>query len=267
MPVKTITHPITGKTFKLGRNIPIAKGPRLSLHNYLLQTLPTPPETVEYTTAASSALKQMYGNDILGDCVIAFLAHLEGVLTGNATGTPVIVPETEVISYYSAIGNYVPGDPSTDNGCDEQTALNYCQQNGLPMSNNRIYWMAVNGHRLQEVRTAMWLFENVMFGVSLPDAWITPFPSANGFVWGKAGAPDPNNGHCFGGFGYTPEYTQISTWGMVGNLSNGALEKYTTEGGGELYTILSLDMIQKATQKAPNGFDFSQLLADIQSIS
>jgi len=105
-----------------------------------------------------------------------------------------------------------------------------------------------------------------MFGISLPDAWINPFPSASGFVWGKAGAPDPNNGHCFAGVGYTPEFTQISTRGMIGNLSNGALEKYTTQGGGELYTVLSMDSIVKATQKAPNGFDFSQLMADIESI-
>lgn len=266
--MKTLIQTETGRTFKMGRNRPIARGPRFLLKNYIKSTLPTPPESVSYTPAAATALAQMYDNDTLGDCVIACMGHTEGVFTGNATGTSAILPNSEIISLYSAIGGYVPENPSTDNGCDEQTAWNYWQQNGLSKGANKIKaWLSVDATRLPEVRAAIWLFENVIFGVELPDAWVNPFPSASGFWWGKAGAPDPDNGHCFGAFGYVPNSLQISTWGMIGNITNGAMEKYAnTKGQGELYTVLSMDAINKATQKAPNGFDFDQLLADINSM-
>jgi hypothetical protein len=264
--VKTLTQPITGKTFKMGRRKPIARGLRLRLGNYLKQSLPTPPETVNYAPAAAQALSQMYDNDTLGDCVIACMGHIEGVLTGNTGGSPTILTEKQVIALYSAIGGYVPGNPATDNGCDEQTALDYWREPGLfgdTYEGIITAYMSVDGANMLEVRTALWLFENLVFGVALPDSWVNPMPSASGFWWGTGGAPDPNNGHCFAGVGYNPTGVQISTWGMVGNITHGAIKKYTTSGGGELYCVLSQDAIDKATAKAPNGFDFATLSADL----
>jgi len=255
--------------FKLGRNRPIARGPRFRLANYLKQSIPPPPDSVDYASAAAGPLSQMYDNDALGDCVIACMGHIEGVFTGNVINPPLILPDSEIIALYSAIGGYVPGDPSTDNGCDEQTALNYWQQNGLVSGRNKITaWMGVDGHNLTEVRTAIWLFENLMFGVDLPDSWVNPMPSASGFWWGTGGAPDPNNGHCFAAVGYTPGGVQISTWGMLGNITHGAIKKYTTtKGQGELYCVLSEDAISRATLKAPNGFDFDQLKRDLVAMA
>ncbi len=39
-------------------------------------------------------------------------------------------------------------------------------------------WMAVNAADPHEYRTALWLFENLYFGIELPDAWINPMPSS-----------------------------------------------------------------------------------------
>lgn len=266
-PIKSFTN-THNRHFKLGRRRPVAPCPRLHLRNYMLKSLPDPPTSINYGGLASSSLAQIYDNDTLGDCVIACMGHVEGILTGNANGgNPLILSNSEVISLYSAISGYVPGNPSTDNGCDPQTALNYWQQNGLSNGNNKIAaWIAVNGNNLPEMRTALWLFENLIFGIDLPDAWINPAPEYSGFWWSPSGSPDPANGHCFPAYGYVPDSLQISTWGLIGNLTNGAAKKYTTEQGGELYTVLSQDAIIKALQRAPNGFDFSQLLADIDSM-
>jgi len=255
--------------FKLGRKRPTVRGPRLSLKNYLLKSLPTPPAHVNYVPNATTALSEMYDNDTLGDCVIACMGHVEGVLTGNA-GAPggEILPNEQIISLYSSIGGYVPGDPSTDNGCDEQTALNWWQQNGLVSGRNKIAaWVVVDGANLQEVHTTLWLFENLIFGFELPDEWITPFPSQSGFTWKVAGPPNPENGHCVAGVGYDRTGVRISTWGMLGVIQAAAIAEYaTTPNQGELYTVLSQDAISRATLKAPNGFDFSQLQADIESL-
>lgn len=264
--LKLLTHPTTGQTFKMGRRRPVARGPRFSLKNYIQKSLPAPPAVCNYAPKATAALEQIYLNDTLGDCVIACMAHTEDVLTGNAGVTPTIYTPQQITKLYSEIGGYMPGNPSTDNGCDEQTALNYWQRTGNPLPRIQA-WMAVNGNEPLEVRTALWLFENLMFGVELPDAWVNPMPSASGFTWGAAGPPDPDNGHCFLGCGYSPSEVIISTWGMTGYIENAAIEKYaTTEGQGELYAVISTTAIAKATQKAPNGFDWSQLLADFDSM-
>jgi hypothetical protein len=92
-------------------------------------------------------------------------------------------------------------------------------------------------------------------------------PTKAGFTWDAAGPPNPANGHCVVGVGYSNKGVKICTWGMLGTLTDRAVEKYaTTAGSGELYTVISQDAINKATQKAPAGFDWSQLIADFDSM-
>ena len=209
----------------------------------------------------------MYLNDTLGDCVIAGIGHVVGVLTGGA-GKQFIYTKDQIVKLYSAIGGYVPGHKNTDNGCDEQTALNYWQHKGAPAGSHQIAgWISVNGTDPVEYRTALWLFENLYFGLELPDKWVAPEPTASGFSWDVAGPPNPDNGHCIVGIGYTAKGVKISTWGLQGWLTDAAIAKYaTTTGAGELYTVLSQDAINKASAKAPSGFDWSQLVADFDSM-
>jgi hypothetical protein len=266
MPVKTITNS-KGNTLKLGRNRPIATGPRFSLKNYLMRTIAPPPTTCDYSPRAESALSPVYMNDSLGDCVIAGMAHLVGQFTGNSEAKPFIFTDDQIISLYSAIGGYVPGQPSTDNGCDEVTALNYWVRKGALPQNKIVSWMAVNPSDSQEYRTAMYLFENLFFGIELPDAWINPFPSSPGFKWDVSGDSDPNNGHCVVGTGYTTEGVLIDTWGMIGTLTDAAIAKYCAESdGGDLYVVLSYETINRAKQRASNGLNWSQLNHDFSSL-
>lgn len=270
MAKRSVHHDQIGHGFRLGRNRPVARCPRLSLGNYLMRGLPAPPASVDYSPKAAKALSQMYLNNQLGDCVIAGMAHLVGVFTGNAGGPAAVYNSNEIIKLYSAIGGYVPGHPNTDHGCDEQTALNYWQQHGAPTpsgSHEIAGWISVNGADKSEYRTALWLFENLYFGIELPNAWINPFPGAPGFTWNVAGPPIPTNGHCVVGVGYSPKGVTICTWGILGLMTDAAIAKYaTTVGSGELYTVVSHDALEKATQKAPAGFDWSQLVADFDSM-
>jgi hypothetical protein len=268
MTVKTIKHPNSKLTFRLGRKRPVARCPRFSLHNYLMRGLPAPPATADYSKPAAAALANVYCNDTLGDCVIAGIGHVVGVLTAGATGSPFVYTNDQIIQLYSAIGGYVPGQPSTDQGCDEQTALNYWENNGAPAGSHRIAgWLSVNAADPTEYRAALWLFENLYFGLELPDAWINPMPAESGFTWNAAGPADPNNGHCVVGIGYTAQGVTIDTWGMTGTLTDKAIAKYGTQDShGEVYTVVSQDAISQASQKAPNGFDWSQLIADFDSM-
>jgi hypothetical protein len=119
MPIKMIHNSAPKRTFKPGRKRPLARCPRLNLNNYLTRRLPAPPTACDYTKSAAAALDEGYDNDTLGDCVIDGMAD-------NRSSTP----KSEIIALYSAIGGYVPGETSTDQGCDEQTAELLGKQRG-----------------------------------------------------------------------------------------------------------------------------------------
>jgi len=254
--------------FRLGRNRPPVGKRKMHFRDYRTGVpLPVPPATCSYAPKAAGALKQMYLNDELGDCVIAGIAHLQGVFTGNAGAAPEQFTRDQIIALYSAIGGYIPGHDDTDNGCDERSALSYWQTNGAPFGQNQISgWLSVDGTNSHQVRQALYLFENLVFGIELPDKWINPAPSAPGFVWDVAGPADPDNGHCFVGVGYDQTGVQISTWGMLGKMTDQAIAAYASaSGSGELYVVLTPAIIAKATQKSPAGFEFAQLAADFEN--
>jgi len=278
MPVKTLTHPTTGRTVKLGRNRPEIRIEALALRDYMDMAVLPPAPDCDYSTAASLALGEMYGNDVLGDCVIACAGHLFGVLNENAGAGKALFSPTEIVEEYGVCG-YVPGDESTDNGCFVQDVLEAIQTAGMKGHHNptghekikRVHhisgWLAVDGTNKEEVRQAIHLGENLIFGIELPDRWITPFPSENGFVWDVAGHPDPENGHCVIGCGSTSAGVTIGTWGLVGLMTYAAIARYTAESvGGELYVAFSPESLIRAQQKTPAGIDWETLLSDIAAL-
>jgi len=265
MTVKILKHPSTGRIVRLGRRRPIARGPRLKLARYMPAIMPTIPANTNYRGNAAAFLAQILANDRLGDCTAAGAFHIDGLLLGNA-GQPITFTEDDAVKFYSATTGYVPGDPSTDRGGDEVTVLNYWRQYGLVGNDHKISaWVSVDAANEQQVRLAMYLFENLYFGVELPDAWVNPFPSGNGFTWDVAGDPDPENGHSFVGIDLEEGGILIDTWGMIGTMTQAAIGRYasSSDGSGELYAVLSQDAINRATAKSPTGFDFAQLQADI----
>jgi len=248
---------------KLGRQPRKPGGIRLHFSDFVSHAaMPSIPSSCDYSPKAASVLSDIYGNDALGDCVVAAGEHLEGVATGNATGTPFHATLPQIISAYSAIGGYVPGDPSTDNGCNEQDAFRYWQTHGFANGTKLLGAISLNARSLRDVQAACYLFENVFFGIAMPDAWITPFPSGSGFVWGVAGRPDPNNGHAPLGVGFDAGGVKIDTWGLLGTITWEAIAKYCgPSAGGELYSLLTPDLLAKGAAKAPNGVAWGDLIA------
>jgi hypothetical protein len=274
MTVKSIQSPFHGRPVKFGRKRPVALNRyALRLQSYVTQKLPLPPPRCDYSTAARPSLSNIYLNDLLGDCVIAGGAHVRGVTSGGA-GNLVLFTKEEIIRMYSAIGGYDPrapllpdGSNPTDQGCDEHTALEYWVKYGFTDSVKLAGWLAVDATNEVEVRTAIYLFENVFFGVELPEQWVKPFPEGPGFLWDIAGNPVPENGHCFIATGFDERGPAIDTWGMAGSISWKAVARYAVPSqGGALYALLSPDMIARARAKAPNGFNWAQLIADFDAL-
>jgi len=259
-----------GRTVKFGRLPEVASGPHFRFKRYKLVGMPDEPATCDYTQGASisAALADIYGNDSLGDCVIAALYHLLALWTGNATGTAFHATLQQIIAMYSAVGGYVPGDPSTDGGCDMTVAMNYICANGYANGDKPLGWIRIDGTNAKELRQAIWLFEGCDFAIGLPDAYVAGMQSmSNGFTWGVNGAANQNNGHSFMGAGYDSTGVTIDTWGMLGKFTFEAIAAYATQtNGGEIDILLSADMIAKAVAKAPNGFDWQALIADFNEM-
>lgn len=265
--MKEVFAPHLNRNVKFGRVRPKVRPQTLKLANYLRLSLPVAPTSSDYSPAALAALRDIMGNDTLGDCVIACGGHVTGVETGNA-GDLYHATLNEIVEQYSEIAGYVPGNPATDNGTNITDALNYWTKTGMVNGVKLLGYVSVDATNQAEVESAMWLFENLVFGIELPDAWVTPFPSGDGFVWGT-GTADPNNGHCVAGYGHDSTGIKIDSWGLFGTITYAAIKELCVSGkggGGELYALLTPDQLTKGQTKAPNGVDWSSLIADFDSL-
>lgn len=268
--MRTFTHPVTQKTFVVGsrkRPDPLKLLRSLHMDRYMVGiAAPVPPARTYYSRAAASSLSNIFGNDVEGCCTISAVSHDEGIFTANSGG-PIFIPTLDQVNVMYSRCEGPPGFPAADNGCDEITVLDDYKTNGLA-GHKCQNWMRVDATNVKQCMIALWLFENLYLTLELPDAYVNPFPSSNGFVWNVAGDPDPANGHAIIACDYNfsvPKYPkfEIATWGMTGYMTPGATMKYCTpQAGGGCYTILSQESINKAKNRAPNGLNFAQLEAD-----
>jgi hypothetical protein len=219
----------------------------------------TLPKSTSYATLAAPALATMLANDSLGNCVIASGLHVRGVTSFNS-GAGIVFTDAQAIADYSAIAGYVVGDESTDNGTDEVTALEYWRATGFPDGVRLLDYISVDATNFTDVCEAIYLFENGIPCMELPDFWTQNLPSASGFTWSVAGAPDPQNGHSTAVVDFTPDGVILSTWGMTGLLTADALAYYANPAnGGSFNVVLTPDVVSKISQKSPIGFDVAQL--------
>lgn len=291
--VVTYTDSVTGKTLKLGRREPTPGTVKpQSKAGGIFAPLPSglpgpPPATLDYTPAAIPFLYDPMDNLTLGDCVPAAIIHAGGTFIANqsqpATGIP--FDDGSALALYEKACGYVYGNPATDTGCYPDVAIQYVVDHGLPTprpynndpnaqlwtgAHKFVGYTSIDPTNQLEVETSVWLFENVFVGFDLPDAWMDPPPSGNGFVWDVAGLPDLL-GHEVPILGYNSQGVIIDTWGYIGTITWAALAYYGVpepwifdpqfDTAPEVYTVYSPDVVSPTTGKAPNGFTAAQLKA------
>jgi hypothetical protein len=259
-------HPVTGKPLHFGRNRP-APRPKRMMSKYLTSgaALPTAPSVVDYFTGVSG-LSDVLANDELGDCTSAGALHLTESIT-SAAGSPVVFTRNDAVGFYSLSTGYVPGDSTTDQGGDEVTILNTWRAKGLDGNGAHAIagWIDVDPTNVPLMRSIIWLFGGLYFGLELPDAWMASPPTGDGFIWTPA-EPNPDQGHCVVGLGANDEGVQIDTWGLIGTITWDAIASLcVAAAGGTLYAVITKDCLAKATQLAPSGVDWACLVAEFNS--
>ena len=249
-----------------------------SLRGYV-RTLPPAPD-FDNTTDCQTALSMILANGPdpsappqvavqgLGDCTSAGPGHIIDSITAGA-GAPVVITAQQAITFYSLSTGYVLGQPSTDQGGDEVTVCQTWQQKGYDGRGTHAIagWAALSDDDLADpafIKSCAWLFP-MMFGLELADPWLNI--AGDGFVWDVGSLPDPNDGHCVVGLGGNAQGLKIDSWGFLGTITYAAIKQFcSSDAGGNLFAILSPEVVNKAKKLAPNGFDYDQLLADLQGL-
>jgi hypothetical protein len=199
----------------------------------------------------------MMKNDELGDCVIAGYAHqVMNWRAVAAAGSHVTITDDEVIAAYSAVGGYVPGDSSTDNGCNMLDALHYWLRTGIQGHKPQTF-ATIDVQNLDQVKAAIYLFGGLYIGFQVPQFIMDT----------KLWAPQQDNaqiigGHCVDLFGYGRSGAAVCTWGEVDyHMTWDFFLQYVDEA----YALVSTDWI-KASGLSPTGLDLDGMLKDLNSI-
>ena len=241
---------------KLGRKAIKTDSRTLALGNYLKPSLPPPPPAKDWTCGVTDW--GMMGNDKLGDCTIAGVAHAVQVWS-VCTGNEITVADDIVLSFYEKWDGYNPADPNTDNGGIELDVLNSWRKEGFD-GHPLLAFADPKFSNLVEIRQSITLFGGVYIGLALPvtaqtqDVWdVVPNSGANGKKrsWG---------GHCV----FVPKYDEKSftciTCGGLKTMTVAFWKKYCDEA----HTLLGQNWL---TEKgAPSGFAEADLQADLHSI-
>lgn len=222
--------------------------------------LPSPPSSFDFTGPALGALRDVLANNRLGDCTCAAVCHIEDAISASG-GAPVVLGEADAVKLYELACGYNPSDPSTDQGGDEYSVLSFWKDRGIDgQGAHKIAgFVAIDPHDADLVKACAYLFENLYFGSSLPDAWLS---TPNGGTW-DVGPTDDKNGHAFCAVGGSPVGIVVDTWGEFITITWAAIDQCVDE----LYCVLTPEIVNRAQQKAPSGLDWDSLVEEFDALA
>lgn len=194
------------RTVKLGRKSVTHDPKKRMLATSFLETLPPPPDSVDNTNGITEW--GMDGNDTLGDCTMAGLDHHHQVVTLNA-GNRISATTSEVVDAYSEYCGYVVGNPSTDQGGNENDILTQVMAGSGVFGGKLLGTVSPDPKNIDHVKKAIALFRAVYMGCEIPRN------IQNQNVW-TAVENDGGieGGHCMINASYTPTFVPFITWGM-----------------------------------------------------
>jgi hypothetical protein len=244
-------------TYRFGKHPPKIDYRTLRFKTYLTSKIAPPPATYDVLTTRvypnlktsdPTKLFPMDGNDTLGDCTIAALAHAETVYHA-LLGTRKLMSKKSVIKLYLHLSGGV------DSGLNELDVLNYWRQN--PVAGNKIFnYVSIDPKNHTHVQQAIELFGGVYLGFQVQQNCIEQFNARQPWTPG----PLTNDGHAVYAVAYDQNQLTVLTWGNVQQ----ATWEWWDECVDEAYAILPAEAAKEGF--AP-GFNFAQLQSDISDVA
>lgn len=195
----------------------------------------------------ASALFPMDGNDKLGDCTIAALAHAETVYCAR-------VSQKKIMSTAEVEKVYMHLTGGVDSGLNELDVLNYWRQNKVS-GNEIITFVKIDPKNHVHIQQAIQLFGGVYLGFQVQENCIQDFDKRK--IWQPAKLT--RDGHAVFAVAYDAKTVTVLTWG---NTQQGSWA-WWDECVDEAYAILP----PQAKKKTYAGFDLAQLESDLNEVA
>jgi hypothetical protein len=242
--------------YRFGKHPPKHDYRTLRLGKYLTPALAPPPPSYDvlpqvYTKLKTSDPKKLFpmdGNDTLGDCTIAALAHAVTVYRG-LLGTESIMPKGAVVKLYMHLTGGI------DSGLNELDVLNHWRQTSV--SGDKILaYATIDVKNHTNIQQAIRLFGGVYLGFQVQAKCIQEFDARQPWTPG----PLTHDGHAVFAVAYDASGVTVLTWGNTQQ----ATWAWWDECVDEAYAILPPE-----AEKAGflPGFDFAQLKADLAQVA
>ncbi len=242
--------------YRFGKHPPKLDYRTLRFKNYLTPAISPPPPNWNvldqvYTklgTSDPTRLFPMDGNDTLGDCTIAALAHATTTYRGLIGRRDIMAKPAVVKLYFHLTGGQ-------DTGLNELDVLNYWRQHKVS-GDKVLNYASIDPKNHPHVEQAIRLFGGVYLGFQVQQNCVEEFDQHQPWTPG----PLTNDGHAVFAVAYDANVVTVLTWG---NTQRGTWA-WWDECVDEAYAILPQDAEENGF--AP-GFNFAQLNADLGAVA
>lgn len=244
----------TRRTMRLG----------VAMHQALASLGSPPPVSDDYVSAVmkqSAAGWICWWNNTLGDCVCEDSGH--GLMLRTANASSIIIPTAQdILGLYEKVGGFVPGNESTDQGCDETNMCRYLMTTGL-CGQKAAATGPIDPTSMDHLKWAVQIFGSCRLGIVVDEQMEQQFSSGEPWTT-PAAANDPNaGGHDVPIVKYDAEYAYVVTWGGLQPVTWSLVMQppFLEEAHCEAWADFA-----RAGGTAPNGFDLAAMLAAAQQI-
>jgi hypothetical protein len=242
--------------YRFGKHPPKRDYRTLRFKSYATAALPAPPTSLDVLARAYDKLHNsdptklfpMDGNDTLGDCTIAALAHAVTIYRG-------LIGQKDIMAKNAIIKLYMHLTGGVDSGLNELDVLNYWRQNSVAKDKILAY-VSIDPKNHTHVQQAIQLFGGVYLGFQVQQNCIQEFDARQPWTPG----PLTQDGHAVFAVGYDPKTVTVLTWG---NTQQGTWA-WWDECVDEAYAILPPEAAKPGF--AP-GFDMAHLQADLSDVA
>ena len=243
---------------RFGKHPPKNDYRTLRFRDYATAGLPAPPPAVNRTLPTvydnlrnndPTVLFPMDGNDTLGDCTIAAVAHAVTAYRGLISKRQHIMARAAVVKLYMHLTGGV------DSGLNELDVLNYWRQHKVS-GDEILGFVKIDPKNHTHVQQAIQLFGGVYIGFQVQENCIQEFDARRPWTPGKL----TTDGHAVFAVAYDQAGVTVLTWG---NTQQGTWG-WWDECVDEAYAILPPEA--KNTAFAP-GFDLAALQTDLNAVA
>jgi len=241
---------------RFGKHPPKSDYRTLRFKDYVTSKLAAPPASFNVLTQVYKELKvsdpaklfPMDGNDTLGDCTCAGLAHAITVYNG-------LIGKKEIMSKQAVEKVYFQLTGGVDSGLDELVVLNYWQSHKVG-SDQIMAFVKLDPKNHTHVQQAIEIFGGVYLGFQVQENCVQEFDSHKPWTPG----PLTKDGHAVYAVAYDATGVTVLTWGNTQQ----ATWAWWDECVDEAYAILPPEA--KNSSFAP-GYNLAQLQQDLSGVA